>query len=111
MGPKTFINVIGTRCHPDDDAKFNKWYDEVHIPMLMKFKGMKKVTRYKAAYLPKDYPTYLTIYEFASKADFEAYSNSPELAEARKEMAETWKERPFELTWRVQFEALKTWER
>lgn len=105
------INVVGTRCHPDDEARFNKWYDEVHIPLLFKFKGMKKVTRFKAAYEPKEYPKYLTIYEFDSKADFEAFSKSPELAAARAEMAETWKERPFEMVWRVQFEALRTWKR
>lgn len=105
------INVVGTRCHPDDEARFNKWYDEVHIPMLLKFKGMKKVTRFKAAYEPKEYPKYLTIYEFDSKKDFEAFQNSPELAAARAEMTETWKARPFEMTWRVQFEALKTWKK
>jgi len=105
------INVVGTRCHPDDEARFNKWYDEVHIPMLLKFKGMKKVTRFKAAYEPKEYPKYLTIYEFDSKKDFEAFQNSPELAAARAEMAETWKARPFEMTWRVQFESLKTWKK
>jgi len=106
-----FINIVGTRCHPDDEAKFNKWYDEVHIPLLLKFKGLKKVTRFKAAYEPKEYPKYLTIYEFNTKADYEGYQKSPELAAARAEMAETWKARPFEMTWRVQFESLKTWKK
>ena len=106
-----FINIVGTRCHPDDEAKFNKWYDEVHIPLLLKFKGLKKVTRYKAAAEAKEYPKYLTIYEFNSKADYEAYQKSQELAAARVEMAETWKTRPFEMVWRVQFESLKAWKK
>jgi len=111
MEDKAVIHIVATQCHPDDEEKFNKWYDEVHIPLLMKFKGLKKVTRYKAAYEPKDYPKYLTIYEFTSRKDFAAYEKSPELAAARQEMSETWKARPFEMKWRVQYEALRTWQR
>jgi len=105
------INIVGTRCHPDDDAKFNKWYDEVHIPMLMKSKLLKKATRYKSAFEPKGYPTYVTIYEFDSKKDFEAYEKSPELAAGRQEMSETWKARPFEMLWRVQYEMIRTFKK
>ena len=49
MADKPVINIVGTRCQPDDDAKFNKWYNEVHIPMLLKCKELKGVTRYKIA--------------------------------------------------------------
>ncbi len=111
MAKAPFINVVGTRCHIDDEAKFNKWYDEVHIPLLLKFKGLKKVTRYKAASPSDQYPAYLTIYEFNSKKDFDAFQQSKELAEVRKEQADTWKSRNFEMVWRMQYEPHKVWER
>ena len=111
METKPIINIVGTRCRPEDEEKFNKWYAEVHIPMLLRFKGLKAVTRYKITHEAEEYPKYLAIYKFESQQAYEAYETSPELAAARKERDETWKERGFEVKWRVQYEALKTWER
>ncbi len=34
------INMVATRCQPEVEVKFNKWYDEIHIPLLFKFPGM-----------------------------------------------------------------------
>ena len=39
MAKKPIINIITTQCPTDDEVKFNKWYNEVHIPMLMKYQG------------------------------------------------------------------------
>ena len=32
------INMVSTECQPEVEAEFNKWYDEIHIPLLFKFK-------------------------------------------------------------------------
>lgn len=111
METKPVINVVATQCRPEVEAKFNKWYDEIHIPLLFKFKGMKKVTRYKILRESGEYPAYLAIYEFESQKALEEYETSPELAAGREEMKETWKGEGFEIKWRVQYEAMKTWER
>ena len=111
METKPIINMIATRCRPEDEEEFNKWYDEIHIPLLLKFKGMKGVTRYKIVKETEEYPTYLTIYNFESQEAYEAYTNSPEYAAAREEMNETWKGREFDIVWRVQYKPLKTWQR
>jgi hypothetical protein len=47
MPGKPVINIVATRCQPVDDEKFNRWYNEVHIPMLLKYKKLLGVARYK----------------------------------------------------------------
>jgi len=105
------INMVATECQPEVEEKFNKWYNEVHIPLLFKYKGMKKVTRYKIMNKTGDFPTYLAIYEFESVPEYQAYTNSKELADGRAEMKETWKDGGWEIKWRVQYEEMKAWER
>lgn len=111
MEDKPIINIIAIQCQPEVEEKFNKWYDEIHIPLLLKFKGIKEVTRYKIVKETEEYPTYLTIYQFESQKDYEVYETSPELADAREEMNETWKDGCYEVKWRVQYKLGKVWKR
>ena len=46
--------------------------------------------------------------EFKDQEALKAYENSPELAAAREETAETWKESKFEIVWRMQFEEINS---
>ncbi len=103
------LHIVGIHCQPQAEKKFLKWYDQVHVPLLLKFKGLKKATRYKILKPAEAYPEYLAIFEFADKEAFEAYENSPELAAAVAEMHETWKEGGWDRMWRVQYEFVKTW--
>ena len=105
------INMVSTESQPEVEEKFNKWYNEVHIPLLFKYKGMKKVTRYKILNKTGEFPTYLCIYEFDSPAELKSYSESKELAAARAEMNETWKAGGWEIKSRVAYEEMKTWQR
>ena len=111
METKPIIHLVAADCRPEHEAKFNKWYNDIHIPMLLKFKGIKKVTRYKITKEAKEYPKYLTIYTFESQKAYEEYEASPELTAAREENRETWKEGGYEIKWRVQYEPVKNWER
>jgi uncharacterized protein (TIGR02118 family) len=106
MADKPMINIVATQCQPVDEDKFNKWYNEVHIPMLMKNKLLKGVTRYKSLSESGKSPRYIAIYKYASAKDFEAYNKSPELAAALKEMQGTWGTK-IELTSRIQYEIVK----
>ena len=107
-----------TDTHPEVLDGFNKWYDEVHIPMMLEFKELKGVTRYKliksvswADYPDVKYPEYLTIYNFESEEAADAWEASPVLAKGRKDIIETWSEPGYERLWRVQYKALKTWRK
>jgi uncharacterized protein (TIGR02118 family) len=108
MANNSVINIVATQCHPQDESKFNKWYNEVHIPMLLKFKKLAGAVRYKAIGDPGDMPQYIAIYKFANIKDFQAFAASPELGAAVKEMNETWGQK-IELTSRVQYELIKEW--
>ena len=111
MTDKPIILIRATQCQPEVEEKFNKWYDEIHIPLLLKFKGITEVTRYKLMNETEEYPKYLAIYKFESQSTLEAYETSPELVAALAELKETWKEGGFESKWRVQYEVMKTWKR
>ena len=111
MENRAVIHLVGTRCQPEVEEKFNSWYDQTHIPMLLKFEGLRGATRYKVLKAGEGYPEYVAIYEFDSREAFESYEASAELAAALDEMRETWKEGGYETVWRVQYEAIKTWRK
>ena len=111
MGSESILNIVATECRPEYEEKFNKWYNEVHIPLMLKYKGIKKVSRYQQKGENKECPTYLAFYEFESKEALAAHSDSPELAAALEEMQETWKDGGFDVKWLAQYEPIKTWER
>ena len=106
MAEKSIINIVATQCQPVDEGKFNKWYNEVHVPMLMKNKLLKGVTRYKSISESSSAPRYIAIYRYNSVKDFETFNKSPELAAAIKEMGETWGQK-IELTSRIQYELIQ----
>ncbi len=110
MADKPIINIVGTRCQPADDAKFNKWYNEVHIPMLFKSNKLKSVTRYKIVGESSGQPTYIAIYHFDSQKDFQEFGKGPEMEAARKEMQESWGQK-IEIASRVQYEVIKEWKK
>ena len=61
------IQIVASQSTPDKEDEFNRWYNEVHLPMLFGFKGVKQASRYKYIGLPGDSPKYLAIYEFESE--------------------------------------------
>ena len=111
MGDKPIINIVATQCRPEDEEKFNKWYDEVHVPMLLKFRGLREVIRCKIINETEGLTNYLALYQFESQKAFAEYESSPELAAATAERKETWGEEGFSRKWRAQYEIVKTWER
>ncbi len=92
------IFVVGTQVPPEQENKFNKWYNENHIPILMKSKLLDGVARYKLSPTPdieRDFPAegghppYLALYYFKGRQAFEAWWNGPDLAASKVEMKES----------------------
>jgi hypothetical protein len=108
MKGKPFIHLVAVEYLPELESESVKWVTEVHIPMLFAFKGLKKAELYKRVYEAPEYPSYMCLYEFDSKSAFEEFDSSPELAIARKDAMERWKEGDNEIKWRVQYELM--WE-
>jgi len=111
MAKTRIINCVATSCAPENDAKFNKWYDEVHVPMLMKYKGIKKVTRYRIIEENAPKPKFLAVYEYDTKEELDGLNKSAEFGAAIAEMQETWKGNMPDITWAISCEPIKTWER
>lgn len=110
--PTKVINVGGVDCPPELEAKFNKWYEDVHIPMLLKSGEIKKVTRFKRISDDENYPNFLIIYEYTDREAFERYNKSPALAAAMAEMKVTWpRGGSVQRKWRVQYEVIGSSEK
>jgi uncharacterized protein (TIGR02118 family) len=110
MPGKSIVNVVTTQCQPEDAVKFNKWYDEVHIPMLLKSKKVLGVARYQAVAEKGKPPRFMATYNFASMKDFEDFGKGPEMDDAKKDMQATWGQK-VEVTSRVQYELIREWKK
>lgn len=116
------ILLVGTECEAGLDDEWNRWYNERHVPDLLKFKDMKKASRYHilnpdkpaagvAAESAAQYPTYLTIYEFDSLKAVDAYNRSPALEVAHADWVGNWENKGARLVWRACYEPIKSWSR
>jgi len=112
MQDKPVVFVVGSQCAPELEEKFNNWYNETHIPLLLKSKWIAGVTRYRLSPVVEgEHPKYLSILEFKDRQAFEAWDSSTETRAARDEMKETWGDEGFEIKWRAVYEPIKTWYR
>ena len=106
MSEKSLINVIVTQCKPEDAEAFNTWYNGIHIPMLLKSKGVKGVTRYKTS--DAETPSFIAVYRYNSPQDLEEFQKSPNTAAAIKDFEETWGGK-VQLVSRTQYELIQDW--
>jgi len=85
------IYIVGVTVLPEYEAEFNDWYDNIHLPMVLKSKGIEKVTRYKLAPMTEgDNAEYLTICEFADTDAYLVWRSSPEMKATMAEQEERW---------------------
>lgn len=116
MSDKTVIWVVGINCHADIEAKFNSWYDDVHVPMLLKGDFVKKVTRFKLAQETyhvgaetQPCATYLTIYEFEDQARFDGWMSSEARNEAGDDKTSTWGDQVYDVQWATRYNLTNAW--
>jgi len=105
MAKPRFIYQVMIKCAPELEAEFNKWYNEVHMPLVMQGGMMKAATRYKVTDAVKtDAVTFTTLCEFEDRAAFEKWFTSDILAAARKNTTEVMGGKPVEWTGRAFYE-------
>lgn len=65
---KKYKLLVLTNCTPGTDAEFNRWYNDVHIPDVLKVPGFTGATRAKVAEATSEGADhqYCAIYEFES---------------------------------------------
>jgi hypothetical protein len=105
------ILIVANEPSAEREAEYNEWYNEKHIPMMFRFHGMKKASRYRLAGESKGASKYLMIYEFGSMKDLEEFPKSPEFADAVKDFDEKWKDGGFINKWNASYELIKSWEK
>ena len=115
MTSNPVIWTVGLQCLPEDDAAFNAWYDDVHVPMLLKGGHVAKVTRYRLANQTYDVapgamtcPTYQTVYEFVDEASFESWMRGDDRAAAGEDKAKTWAGRPYDVISAARYDLMNT---
>lgn len=105
------INIRATDCPPEVEARYVQWYEDVHVPMLLKIPEVKRVTRYESVGDDGSHPKYLSIYEFEDLGAAQRYERSAEAAEAKAEIARTWPQGEWKHRWKVQYQVTKVWEK
>lgn len=78
------IFVVRATIAKDKEAAFNKWYDEEHVPQLLRYNGAISGRRYRKI-LGDDKFQYMAVYEFASEDVFRRFQDSDHFTELVKE--------------------------
>lgn len=114
MTSNPVIWTVGLQCRPEDEATFNAWYDDIHVPMLLRSGHVAKVTRYKLASQTYDVapgaitcPTYQTVYEFEDQDRFEAWMRGEDRAAAGADKSATWAGRPYDVIWAARYDLIR----
>ena len=78
MSTAPWLYLVHTDIPADIIDDYNAWYDQEHLPRLVRVPGVERARRYVAD--PGLSPRYLTAYDLSIKGAFE----SPEGLKARK---------------------------
>jgi len=107
MAKPRFIYQVMIQCAPEADAEFNKWYNEVHMPLVMKGGMMKAATRYRVTDAVKtDAVKYMTVCEFEDRATFDKWMASDVLAVAKADRERQMAGKAVEWTGRAFYEPI-----
>ena len=68
----------------DKEPDFNKWYNEEHLPQVLRYNGAISGRRYRKV-TGEDKYSYMAVYEFASEEVLQRFLQSDALKELRAE--------------------------
>jgi antibiotic biosynthesis monooxygenase (ABM) superfamily enzyme len=105
------VLIVANEPGPGREAEYNDWYTSRHIPMMFRFPGLKKASRYRRVSSNQECSKYLAVYEFDSTEDLAAFSRSPEFAAAVADFEGKWQGGGFERKWDATYELIRTWEK
>ena len=78
------VFMVRATITKDQEAAFNKWYNEEHVPQVLQYNGAVSARRYKRIMGDEKFQ-YMAIYEFASEEIFQQFLASDHLKTLRKE--------------------------
>ena len=110
--PNNFlIQIVASESTPEKEAEFDRWYTDVHVPMLFEFEGVKQASRYRRKGDNEQCAKYLAIYEFESEEALEAFPKSAAFAAAVADFEDKKEDTGFSMKWAGLYERIKSWER
>ena len=111
MPENLIIQIVASESTPEKEEEYNKWYTDVHVPMLFEYKGLKKAARYRLIDENKECARFLAIYEFESDEAQAAFPSSPEFAAAIEDFENMKEKTDFQMRWAASYQLIKSWER
>ena len=76
--------VVRATIPKDREGAFNKWYNEEHLPQVLRYNGAISGRRYRKV-MGEDKYDYMAVYEFASEEVLQHFLKSDALKELRAE--------------------------
>ena len=76
--------VVRATITADREAAFNRWYNEEHLPQVLRYNGAVSGRRYRKL-TGEDRYQYMAVYEFASEEVLQQFLKSDALRDLRAE--------------------------
>lgn len=111
MVDNIIIQIVASQSIPEKETEFNRWYTDVHVPMLFECKGVKQASRYRRMDDDEKSAKYLAIYEFESEEALVAFPASPEFAATVKDFENKKEAVGFSMKWAASYELIRSWKR
>jgi hypothetical protein len=111
MPNNRIVQIVASESTPEKEADFNKWYTDIHIPMLMGYKGVKQASRYQRMGDDEQGAKFLAIYEFETKEAMTAFPDSAEFADAIADFEDNKEDLGFTMKWVASYELIKSYEK
>ena len=112
MPAHKIMQIVASESSPEKEEDFNRWYSDVHLPMLFGYDGVKRASRYRL--IGDDFKSnakFLAIYEFDSRKDMEAFPDSQAFKEAIDDFEENHEDLGFKMRWVAAYELISELER
>lgn len=78
------LYVVRATITAEREAAFNKWYNEEHLPQVLRYNGAVSGRRYRKG-VGEDRYQYMAVYEFASEEVLQRFLASEALKDLRAE--------------------------
>jgi uncharacterized protein (TIGR02118 family) len=85
----TVLFMVKATIPKEKEQEFNRWYDEVHIPMFLQFNGAVSARRYKAIVGEEKFQ-YVAMYELKDEATFKRLMESDHMKALKADYDAKW---------------------
>ncbi|MGH7778028.1 MAG: DUF4286 family protein [Candidatus Dormibacterales bacterium] len=78
----TVLYTVKSTIGKADEAAFNKWYSEIHVPQFLSYPGVVSARRYRAIMGEEAYQ-YITLYEFQDERTLREMQESRQMKDLK----------------------------